>query len=51
MAAITWMVLTIPIATQGGLGKHIWDITYVEYFWYFKVTPRLFIDRNDKNGL
>lgn len=50
MSAIAWMAITIPTATQGGLGKHIWDVTYMEYYWYFKVTPLLSMDRNDRDG-
>ena len=37
MGSILWMALTIPAVTHGGIGKHIWDVTYMEFFWYFKV--------------
>lgn len=37
MGSIVWMALTIPAVTYGGVGKHLWDITYKEFFWYFKV--------------
>lgn len=35
------MALTIPAVTYGGVGKHLWDITYMEFFWYFKVKRSL----------
>ncbi|MCJ1465364.1 hypothetical protein MMC07_003982 [Pseudocyphellaria aurata] len=37
MGSILWMALTIPAVTRGGVGKHLWDVTYVEFFWYFKI--------------
>lgn len=37
MGSILWMALTIPAVTRGGVGKHLWDITYMEFFWYFKL--------------
>lgn len=41
MGSILWMALTIPAVTRGGVGKHLWDITYMEFFWYFKVKQTL----------
>ena len=33
------------MVTRGGIGKHLWDVTYEEFNWYQKViiplTPRL----------
>lgn len=41
MGSVLWMALTIPAVTRGGVGKHLWDITYMEFFWYFKVKQTL----------
>lgn len=35
------MALTIPAVLSGGVGKHLWDVTYMEFFWYYKVKRAL----------
>lgn len=48
MGSILWLALTIPAVTHGGVGKHLWDITYMEFFWYFKVKRALKYSRDGR---
>lgn len=32
-----WMGCQVAMVTHGGVGKHIWDVNYVELYWFFRV--------------
>ena len=40
LGAVTWLALTICIATIGGAGKHIYAVTYHELWWFFRVSSK-----------
>lgn len=29
--------MQIAMVTHGGVGKHVWDVTYEEIYWFFRV--------------
>ena len=35
--AITWFALGIAMVVNGGGGKHLYDVTYLELNWYYRV--------------
>ena len=37
-AACTWFAITIAMVFVGGSGKHIYDVTYVEFNWFIDVS-------------
>lgn len=37
LGAIGWLGCVIGMVTHGGMGKHQWDITYLEYFWSIRL--------------
>ena len=37
LVVIAWFATGIGMVVYGGGGKHIWDVTYLEYNWYYRV--------------
>ena len=39
LGTMSWMGCQIAMVTHGGVGKHIWDVSYEELYWFFRVSP------------
>ncbi|KAL8999157.1 MAG: hypothetical protein Q9169_001936 [Polycauliona sp. 2 TL-2023] len=37
LAAVAWFGIVGAMVTYGGAGKHVFDITYQEYYWYARL--------------
>lgn len=37
IGAIGWLGCVIGMVTHGGNGKHLWDVTYLEYYWFIRL--------------
>lgn len=37
VGAIGWLGCVIGMVSYGGNGKHQWDVTYLEYYWFFRL--------------
>lgn len=37
LGTMSWMGCQIAMVTHGGVGKHIWDVSYEELYWFFRV--------------
>ena len=48
LAAVTYMAMTIGMVVYGGAGKHIYDMTYQEVDWFYRVRCRLWSERELK---
>lgn len=39
LSSLAWFSCCLGIVTHGGLGKHLYDTTYKEVYWFFRVCP------------
>ena len=38
-SSLAWLSCCLGIVTHGGLGKHLYDTTYKEVYWFSRVCP------------
>lgn len=41
LGVVSWFSLAIVIVVKGGAGQHIYDITYMEVYWFYKVSSHI----------
>ena len=42
IGVVGWLGCSIGMVTHGGAGKHIYDLTYQEFYWFFRVGSPFF---------
>ena len=41
LGVVSWFSLAIVIVVKGGAGQHIYDIIYMEVYWFYKVSSHI----------
>lgn len=47
LTTVTFMAMTIGMAVYGGAGKHLYDMTYQEADWFYRVCSLFFFVRKE----
>lgn len=45
LSSLAWFSCCMVTVTYGGLGKHLYDTTYKEVYWLFRVCPFFYLKR------